>query len=219
MVKKNKTMIVAALAIVLTLAVGYALFSQTINITGTATAQGDFQITPTCSVGVMNNSGLDTASTMVSTYNTAVGLTGDNAFPDVEKGYNTDSCTITDNNTGSFTTKLEYPGAMRLFTVKLTNTGSIAATISSSDFNTSGSNRLKVPNVEQIALYHHSVNAFTLSTDEAIESKISEPLLPGESMYMIFEAYWPSDGTEGCNGTDDSCTVSKEFSFTYHQAQ
>ena len=47
--KKNK-ILVGCLALLLVLSVGYALFSETIEINGTATAKGDFDITYTCSV-------------------------------------------------------------------------------------------------------------------------------------------------------------------------
>ena len=42
--KKQNIAIIAVVALVLAVAVGYALFSQTINITGTATAQGSFDV-------------------------------------------------------------------------------------------------------------------------------------------------------------------------------
>ena len=49
MVKKNK-ILVACLALLLVLSVGYALFSETITINGTATAKGSFDITYACEV-------------------------------------------------------------------------------------------------------------------------------------------------------------------------
>ena len=45
---KNKNMIIiGVIAILLTVAVGYALFSDTLTINGTATAQGDFSFSVT----------------------------------------------------------------------------------------------------------------------------------------------------------------------------
>ena len=48
----NKTTVIIVLAVFLTLSVGYALFSDTITIEGTATAQGNFDLTATCNTGV-----------------------------------------------------------------------------------------------------------------------------------------------------------------------
>ena len=44
---KNK-ILVGCLALLLVLSVGYALFSETIEINGTATAKGSFDLTYTC---------------------------------------------------------------------------------------------------------------------------------------------------------------------------
>ena len=117
MMKKNKTMIVAVLAIMLTISIGYALFSQTINVTGSATAQGSFQITSECSFGID-----DDISTIFPTMYTT---TTDVQLP-TEGGYSNDTCSVTNNNV-TFNATLAYPGATRYFTVKMTNTGSVAA--------------------------------------------------------------------------------------------
>ena len=50
MVRKNK-LLIGCLALLLVLSVGYALFSETITINGTATAKGSFDITTTCVPG------------------------------------------------------------------------------------------------------------------------------------------------------------------------
>ena len=47
--RKNKILI-GCLALLLVMTVGYALFSETITINGTATAKGDFNIEYTCEV-------------------------------------------------------------------------------------------------------------------------------------------------------------------------
>lgn len=105
---KKNYLIVTGLAIALLLTVGYALFSQTINITGSAKAQGSFQITTTCTPGLTEN---------------VQGFVGGDGG---ENGYDHDSCTV-QNNTVTYTTNLQYPGARRYFTIKMTNTGSIDA--------------------------------------------------------------------------------------------
>lgn len=110
--KKNRTIIVAVLAIVLTLAVGYALFSQTINITGTATAQGSFEIKTMCIEGISS----DISSKITGT---------------TEAGYSNVTCTPSTLSVSdaAFSATLAYPGAKRYFTIKMENTGSIDATL------------------------------------------------------------------------------------------
>lgn len=45
---KQKKVIIAVLTLVVTMMVGYALFSEALTINGTATAKGDFNLTYTC---------------------------------------------------------------------------------------------------------------------------------------------------------------------------
>ena len=106
--KKNKRIIVALLAIVLTLSIGYALFSQTINITGTATASGSFQITSDCTIGLP--SAIDQKLTNISVND--------------QKGTTNNVCTVGNDYNVTFSSNLLYPGAVQYFTIKMTNTGS-----------------------------------------------------------------------------------------------
>ena len=53
--KTRNKIFVGCLALLLVMVAGYALFSQNLNITGTATAKGDFSVTPTCQAGVPDN--------------------------------------------------------------------------------------------------------------------------------------------------------------------
>ena len=46
--EKKSKILIGCLALLLVMAVGYALFSETITINGTATAKGDFDISFTC---------------------------------------------------------------------------------------------------------------------------------------------------------------------------
>ena len=98
----------------LILSVGYALFSETITINGTATAKGNFDIAVTCQTGLANIDGL-----YHNAFNALVG-------PEDENSYSEDSCIAVDN-TVSFKTNLNAPGAMRYYTIKATNNGTITA--------------------------------------------------------------------------------------------
>ncbi len=107
--KKSKILI-GCLALLLVLSVGYAYFSQNITINGTATAKGDFNITAACTTGI--DSKIGTASD----------------FGENEQGYKNDSCTVS-GNAVSINLELEYPGAERYFTIKMTNSGTIDASL------------------------------------------------------------------------------------------
>ena len=102
---KKKKIIIGVLALALVMVVGFALFSDTLTINGTATAQGnlDMQI---ISAEVTNEVGSTGATTQVSS----------------------------DNNTLTITVpKLEYPGAYVDVTYKIKNAGSIPALYDSYD--------------------------------------------------------------------------------------
>ena len=97
--KKQNIAIIGVIAFVLAVAVGYALFSQTLTINGTATAKGSFDVEFT-----------------TATIKTEVGSTGATAVISDDK----DTLTIT-------VPKLEYPGAYVEIPVTVTNVGTIPA--------------------------------------------------------------------------------------------
>ena len=111
MVRKNK-LLIGCLALLLVLSVGYALFSETITINGTATAKGSFDITTTCVPGY--SSELFALGIPSADYNQA--------------GFENSICDV-NGNIVTMTTDLLYPTAKRFFTVKMRNTGSIPAVI------------------------------------------------------------------------------------------
>ena len=98
--RQNK-IVVGIVALVLALTVGYALFSQSLNIGGTASADGKFQLT-FYSVGTVKEVG-SSGTTVTSS--------------DEDK-----TLTIT-------VPKLEYPGAYVQVPVVIKNTGTVDAAI------------------------------------------------------------------------------------------
>ncbi|HIU39815.1 MAG TPA: hypothetical protein IAB68_00745 [Candidatus Aphodocola excrementigallinarum] len=102
--KKQSIAIIGVIAFVLAVAVGYALFSETLTVNGTATAEGTFDVeftsvgTPTC-VGFSQTCDADTLTEITEDKNTL---------------------NVTVN-------KLEYPGAYVEIPVTVTNKGSIPA--------------------------------------------------------------------------------------------
>lgn len=102
--KKQNIAIIGVIAFVLAVAVGYALFSETLNINGTATAKGDFDVEFT-EVGTITKTG----------------------YTDVD-GTNDIAVISTDKNTLTVkVNKLDYPGAYVEIPVTITNKGSVPA--------------------------------------------------------------------------------------------
>ena len=97
--KKQNIAIIGVIAFVLAVAVGYALFSQTLTINGTATAKGSFDV-----------------QFATATIQKEVGSTGATAT------ISEDKATLTVN-----VPKLEYPGAYVEIPVTVKNVGTIPA--------------------------------------------------------------------------------------------
>lgn len=125
---KKRNIIIVVVVLLLVISVGYALFSNTLTINGTATAKGDFSISTSCETGfsqdaqdalldMAEKSGVpgaaEEAQNMINSYNSIK-----------QTGYNNDSCNVNDNKV-SFSANISFPGAFRYFTIKVTNTGSI----------------------------------------------------------------------------------------------
>ena len=110
---KNK-ILVGCLALLLALSVGYALFSETITINGTATAKGNFDISYTCELLTSTNAITDEAVQEMFT-----------------KG-GTGTCVI-NGQTLTTTSNLTKPTDRVTYRVKLTNSGSIPAILKTVD--------------------------------------------------------------------------------------
>ncbi len=70
---KKKGIIIGVVAFFLAIAVGYALFSDTLTINGTATAKGEFELTYLCEVDESNSNGqgdCDASGNIVTTTST-----------------------------------------------------------------------------------------------------------------------------------------------------
>lgn len=119
----NNKILVGILAFIAVCVMGYALFSENIMVTGTATASGNFDITSTCGLeNIANELGFAKSDIEVY-YNLG--------------GYQNPSCSVNDSKV-SFSTELLYPSARSLFLVKSENTGSINAVFDFSQADTDG---------------------------------------------------------------------------------
>ena len=107
MLSKNNKILVGCLALLLVMSVGYALFSDTITINGSATAKGEFELTTTCDMDAqaMNAAGIE----------------------QIEKGSITDAKISCEGNVVNASATLGYPGSFKYFRVMVTNTGTIPA--------------------------------------------------------------------------------------------
>lgn len=210
---KKRNIIIGALALIITMMVGYAIFSDTININGTATAKGDFSVTAACTPGIQNDFPLDGKYNYFFSGSTSI--TQDNH-------YKNDSCTVNGNEI-TFNAELTQPLAARNYTVKLTNSGSIPASLNPDMESGEGSIQGSVERCEgnfeddtfsncanltdynsimdfeilgfEDANGNISVNLKTESSMEEISKYIDVEnaliiLQPGESMYMRFTAEW-----------------------------
>ena len=105
---KKKKVIIGVLAVILVVAVGYAIFSDTLTINGTATAEGDFNISISCGVASEE----------------------DELMTAPELGVSEKSITCKDNVVTMNTTLL-YPGSHIFYKITVTNTGTIPVVLNS----------------------------------------------------------------------------------------
>ena len=114
--KTRNKIFVGCLALLLVMVAGYALFSQNLNITGTAKAEGDFSVTPTCQPGI--------DAKIKPIFDNFITDVGDPGYFLSETGYYDDSCKV-NGDVVTFNVKFKYPGANRFFTLKVKNTGNM----------------------------------------------------------------------------------------------
>ena len=209
----NKTTVIIVLAVFLTLSVGYALFSDTITIEGTATAKGNFDIEASCDTNitpeVLNNFGVE-----VENYK--------------EHGYKDVLCSENDDKV-TYSVGFDYPGAAKYYVIKMENVGGISAYFNLYDLveEKTNVNIVKKYNNEGVLL--ETINSkelddwggksfvrfgyftlvaqntngdyfpfgsdefmtnFVIENEETQEVKII--LKPGESIYLLMESEWPN---------------------------
>ena len=214
---KGNKLLLGMLTFVVVCVVGYALFSENINVTGSVTASGDFNFTMTCHKG--------------NYYNLDLGTEG---------GYGTESCTTT-NKAITISTELQYPSAYRTYAVDVKNTGNVDAMIKLDDEGYPILDETISLNGETMKLYNKKTNELYKSfnsideidasneTDEYgyvggpfILGKKSDgnaiisdadftaqkmvykdaqgnkyfKFAPGESIIIIFMSEWPNDSIE-----------------------
>ena len=173
--KTRNKIFVGCLALLLVMVVGYALFSQNLNISGTAKAEGDFSLTMTCTTGILDE---------IKDYDADYGS---------ESGYSNDSCTVNED-TATFYTDLAYPTARRYFTVKVVNTGTITAADKDLDVITQ-----TYLNTENTNCQYKSSDDSLVKCGKTKNGEISYlangdklSLEPGDTFYLALGITWPS---------------------------
>ena len=193
--KTRNKIFVGCLALLLVMVAGYALFSQNLNITGTAKAQGEFSLSMTCTPGILDE---------IKNYDANYAR---------QSGYSNDSCSVA-NDTVTFHTDLAYPKARRYFTVKVVNTGSITAVDESVDLFWSdvygdggGENKnclYKISDDSVVQCTVFNTNAFYESATKYIKKSVNGEvtfmkdrdkltLEPGDTFYIVYGIGWPSN--------------------------
>lgn len=203
---KNKIFIIC-LSFLLVLSIGYASFSENINVVGTATANSKFEIDATCVAGISDEL-IDNDVEDLYTLNS-------------QHGYSNEICTVS-NGVVNIDVDLEYPGATRYYTVKFTNNGTIPAQIvvsgTGNDIkNKSILNKKNSPGVivdsasyENLDYYWRTFStstgvimpSFTVPSGKVIVEDLEESfgtvlVYPGCSIYGIISAIW--DKTDSDN--------------------
>ena len=213
--KTRNKIFVGCLALLLVMVAGYALFSQNLNITGTAKAQGNFSVTMTCTPGLTNEGFLN------ANY---LGYA-----PKKDNNYANDSCTVNGNKV-TYQAELKMPGAVRNFTIKMTNSGSMDAVLNINDVKLSSeictgnydtgefNNCVTDDDGSDDTLYSIAFVGFEtkdskliLGTNDGIIT-----LKPGESMYYITAASLSDTygaGAEDSNKMLIKQTLNQEFIF------
>ncbi len=205
---KGNKILLAILSFVLVCVMGYALFSDNINVGGSATATGNFEITSSCSPGISS------FLTIPSAYESLIPK---------DNNYNGDTCGIYSGEM-IFDVSLLMPSSARTFTIKMTNTGTIDAKLwllekgkSSREDDTTGlvkvietgseevvADSFGIDGVigEQVIAYEYANGNIIYEGDDNqidffyFDQEVMDMAIilePGESVYLIAYVTWPTN--------------------------
>ena len=201
MLSKNNKILIGCLALLLVMSVGYALFSDTITINGTATAKGDFELT-----------------TEVIDLNDDIYY----AIRPSKKSSNgiVENPTISvSNNVVTTNVELGAPGSYHVFGIKVTNTGTIPAKLKSIEDITQGNVIIGTEDASYDDFYclgEVNKNRMCVEldfddgfwedyerdvTERTLEPGLDDAMLdavldPGEEVYYTLRYSWASNSTE-----------------------
>lgn len=168
--KSNKKYLVILLIVfLLALAIGYAAFTDTLNITGTANANGTFDL-----------------EFQNATVDSTVGCDAEGTKATISADKNTLNVVVKD---------LAYPGAGAQISVDIANVGTIPAKVLSvTPKNVTGSDNIKISGLDAITTTHPSIDAngnchltFTVEWDKDSTANLTEEEKAGISFGLEIE--------------------------------
>ena len=176
---KKSTILVVLLVLLLALAVGYAAFSDRLTISGTANANGKFDLEFTSDSKFVSGKGID------------------------EEG--TKAVVSTDKNTLNVTVKdLSYPGAGAQFKAVIKNVGTVPAKVKAvTPTNITGKDCIKITGLDAITTEHPSIDVNgTCEIDFTVEWDATKELTnaAGDSVNFSLVIDYEQD-TEAFSGT------------------
>lgn len=181
--KNKKFLIIVLIVLLLGLAVGYAAFSDTLNITGTANAGGNFDMV------------FSTA-----TISTSEGIDTDNSSAVISGDKNTLTVTIKD---------LSYPGAGAQIDTVIHNAGTIPAKVKSVNTTLPSGQAIKVNGLNAITTAHPVIAAggdcnlsFTVVWDENV-NELSDEEKSGVTFDLTIEYEQATTSFEGTASHND----------------
>lgn len=183
--KQNK-IIIAALVLLVVLSIGYALFSDSVKIQGSATAKGDFQITSSCDLG------------FPAFLEEQIG--SENLPP--QGGYNSEYCDVNGTEV-TYGAIFEYPTAARTFTTTMENTGTIPAKVNlengivmESTITFGGEAYEHSGFVDDFVMFFRLDGQLYMDIEEVpaenVDDEGSVIVNPGDSIIYIVDASWDS---------------------------
>ncbi len=228
---KKKGIIIGVLAVALVMVVGYALFSDTLTINGTATAKGEFALSVTCDQGItteLYETTLDFYGQVGSDAQNEIKQALDYAIEN-EGGYVNDTCSVNGNKV-SFSASLNYPTATRYFSIKVTNTGSIPFYLKSTNLQNSSVEgtviatdgtlydaNMLFTNVKENMVKEPELMSADVVLDSNVEDISDIYINTGESMYFISAIQFPDDtnltNTKPFNSYDITISETAELIF------
>jgi hypothetical protein len=190
---KNK-IVVGVIAALVVASIGYAAYNYSQLVTGDATVSGKFDMTLACNPGygeAFINAGLATSAN------------------EGQAGYSNDDCSVDDNKV-SFNVDYNLPSASRVFTIAITNDGTMDSVFKG--FN-KVSDKLCIDKdgdetLEDCTNYTSEVNPIEMKVVKAVvklkdgsyidatSSYTSTTLSPGEVMYLAYASAWDKDLTD-----------------------
>lgn len=193
--KKGNKILLIVFSFIVSFLIGYALFSENITVTGTATAKGIFDYEISCYDGVPN----EFASTDYKSF-----------------GYENATCNVSNNNSVSYSVDLKYPTSTSYFTQEITNTGTIpieiyldqvyeyeVCTYNKTDNSQVGCTDAAYTDYSYGMLYGFKTAEGTkysdpeLGSTEHYNSKIDAFILEtGDTIYLGVKLMWPDNWTD-----------------------